>query len=146
MKTKIITLALSAASLGLVSTAKADNTRINVSFGVNTRPVYTAPAPVYVPAPVTTVVTAPAYGYSNYGSSNHGYSPARGGHWETVTNKVWVPERWVASRDRFGRPVRILERGFFTYRTERVWVENRHRGHGDERGSYSYNDGHGYRR
>lgn len=120
MKTKIITLALAAAGLGLVSTAKADSTRINVSFGVTSGPVY-APAPVYVPAPV---VSAPAYGYSN------NYSPARG-HWETVTNKVWVPERWVASRDRFGRPIRILERGYFTYRTDRVWVEN-------HRGNYGY--------
>jgi hypothetical protein len=121
MKTKIITLALAAAAAGLVSTAKADH--LNISFGVTSAPVYTAPAPVYVPAPVA---VAPAYGYTN-GYTNY-YEPTRG-HWETVTNKVWVPERWVSSRDRWGRPVRVLERGYFTYRNERVWVENRH-GHG----------------
>src|SRR3954464_10832070 len=98
MKTKIITLALAAGLAGLVSTAKADNTRFNVSFGVTSAPVYTAPAPLYVPVDnygaTTTVVSAPAYGYG-YGNSR------ANGHWENVTNKVWVPERWVASRDRF---------------------------------------------
>jgi hypothetical protein len=39
--------------------------------------------------------------------------------------KTWVPERWVVSRDRWGRPVRHCEPGYFTYRTERVWVEGR---------------------
>jgi len=126
MKTKIITLALAAAGLaGLASTANAD-TRVNVSFGViaHPAPVY-APAPVYVPAPV---VTAPVgYGYDN----DYGYrhAPARG-HWENVTTKVWVPERWIASRDRWGRPVRILEKGYFTYRTDRVWVDHSHHGYG----------------
>ncbi len=126
MKTKLITLALAAGLAGLASTAKAD-TRISVNLGVAARPVYTAPA--YVPAPVvvadnycpptTTVVTAPvSYGYG------YNYAPVRG-HWEDVTRKVWVPERWVTSRDRWGRPVRVLERGYFTFRTERVWVDGR---------------------
>jgi hypothetical protein len=26
--------------------------------------------------------------------------------------------------------VRVLERGYFTYRSERVWIENRHGGYG----------------
>lgn len=126
MKTKIIaTLALAAAATGLVSTAKASD-RFSVSFGVTSGPIYTAaPAPVYVPAPVadncpptTTVVAAPAYNYSVGYSNGHSR-----GHWENVTRKVWVPERWVTSRDRFGRPVRVLERGYFTYRNERVWVD-----------------------
>jgi hypothetical protein len=125
MKTKILALALATVALGLASTAKADSTRINVSFGINSRPAYAVPAPVYVPAPV---VTAPSYGYSDYNSSR----PR--GHWETVTNKIWVPERWINSRDRWGRPVRVLERGYFTYRTDRVWVENHH-GYG-----YGYRD------
>jgi hypothetical protein len=132
MKTKIITLALAAGLAGFAANAKADTrTRINVSFGVNPAPVYTAPAPVYVPAPVTnnygyntaeTVVVAP----TNYG---YNYTPTRG-HWENVTTKVWVPERWVVSRNHWGRPVRVLEPGYFTYRTDRVWVEHNHHGYG----------------
>jgi hypothetical protein len=131
MKTTIIaTFALAAGLAGLASTANAD-TRISFNLGVVARP-----APVIVSEncpPAAPVVTAPVgYGYNGY---SYNYTPARG-HWETVTTKVWVPERWVASRDRWGRPIRVLERGHFAFRTERVWVDH---GHGDYgRPGYGY--------
>jgi hypothetical protein len=149
MKTKFITLALAAGLAGFAANAKADTrTRINVSFGINPSPVYTTPAPVYVPAPVVgnynystpnTVVVAPTNYGANYG---YNYTPARG-HWENVTTKVWVPERWVVSRNHWGRPVRVLEPGYFTYRTDRVWVDHNHFDH-DHNRAYDYR-GYDYR-
>lgn len=124
---KTITIALLALAGFAATSARADS-RVNVGVGItfgNVHPVYSAPAPVYG-APVYHV---PAYG------------PARG-HWETVTVKTWVPERWVITRDRWGRSHRVLERGYFTYRTDRVWVDHRRdgRGHHDRGGRYGHND------
>ena len=51
--------------------------------------------------------------------------------------KNWIPGRWVVSRDRWGRPVRFYEQGYFAFRTDRVWVD--HHAY-DGRGSYRYND------
>ncbi|MEO5958063.1 MAG: hypothetical protein ABIZ49_01570 [Opitutaceae bacterium] len=123
---KPITVALLTALAGFAATsARADNGRVNVDIGLTfgsnrNAPVYVAPAPVYA-APVS-----------------H-YAPARG-HWEDVTTKTWMPGRWVTSRDRWGRPVRFFENGYFAYRTDRVWVDHRnHRGY-DDRDGYRYND------
>ena len=109
-----LTLALLAATASLTATATRAETRI--SFGLNVGvPVYVPSAPVVAcPPPPPTVVYAPV---------------APRGHWEDVTVKTWVPERWTHSRDRWGRTVRVLEPGYYTYRTERVWVETPHRPH-----------------
>jgi hypothetical protein len=97
---KTIALLLTTALAGFATTARADHGRIDVGVGVT----FGTPrvAPIYVPAP-------------------H-YRPARG-HWENVTVKSWVPARWIVTRDRWGRPHRVLQNGYYTYRTERVWVE-----------------------
>lgn len=118
MKPITCALAIVVAALGS-ATARADS-RVNIGVEVNMGPTYGAPryappAPSYYPAPARS------------------YSPVRG-HWEDVTVKTWVPERWVMGRDRWGRHVRVLEKGYFTYRTERVWVDS-HRG-----GAYGYAD------
>jgi hypothetical protein len=75
--------------------------------------VVVAPPPAYYSAPAPVV-----------------YAPARG-YWKEVTVKSWVPERWVMSRDRWGRSVRVCEPGHYTYRTDRVWVDGRDHGRYD---------------
>ena len=47
--------------------------------------------------------------------------------------KVWVPEEFVVTRDRFGREFRSVRAGYFTYRNDRVWVAEV-----APRGGYSY--------
>lgn len=119
MKRIAFALLATAATLA-ASTALADT---RVSIGVNLGgPAYRPAPPTVVYAPPPTVVYAPA--------------PSRG-YWRDVTVKTWVPERWVHSRDRWGRPVRICEPGYFTYRTDRVWVDGR-ADHGHRDHSYSY--------
>src|SRR4051812_25114798 len=107
---KHLTFALLATAAALtVNSARADT---RVSVGVNLGgPAYrpAPPAVVYAPAPPPAVV----------------YAPAPRGYWKDVTVKNWVPERWVSSRDRWGRPVRVCEPGYFTYTTSRVWVDGR---------------------
>ena len=103
-------LALLATVAALAATSARADTRVSIGInlgGPHYRPV--PPAVVYAPAPPS-VVYAPA--------------PVRG-YWNEVTVKTWVPERWVTSRDRWGRHVRVCEPGYFTYRTERVWVDGR---------------------
>src|SRR3954468_2774635 len=127
---KHLTFALLATAAALtVNSARADT---RVSVGVNLGgPAYrpAPPAVVYAPAPPPAVV----------------YAPAPRGYWKDVTVKTWVPERWVSSRDRWGRPVRVCEPGYFTYRTDRVWVDTTprgrdydNRGRDDSRGNYGY--------
>jgi hypothetical protein len=131
MKRIAIALLFSAAALA-ANSARAD-TRVSVGINLG-NPVY-RPAPVVVaPAPV---VVAPAPAYCPPPAAPVVYAPARG-YWKDVTVKTWVPERWVMSRDRFGRPVRVCEPGHFDYRTDRVWVDGR-----NDRG-YSYDNGRGY--
>lgn len=121
-----ITLLATAAALAATS-ARADT---RISFGINLglpayRPV--PPAVVYAPAP--TVIYAPV---------------APRGYWKEIVVKSWVPERWVASRDRWGRMVRVCEPGYFAYRTDRVWVDHDNHGHRGHSPAPSY--GHGYNR
>ena len=66
------------------------------------------PAVVY--APHAPVVVAPARGY-----------------WKDVQVKTWVPERWVVRHNRWGRPERHCEPGYFAYTTQRVWVDSHDR-------------------
>lgn len=63
----------------------------------------------------------PAYapGYYNYN---------QGGHWETVTQNVWVPPHWVSQVDEYGRAMNYYEPGHYEPRTRQVWVT----------GSYGY--------
>lgn len=130
-------LALLATVAALAATSARADTR--VSIGINLGGPHYRPAPpavVYAPAPPA-VVYAPA--------------PVRG-YWSDVTVKTWVPERWISSRDRWGRHVRVCEPGYFTYRTERVWVDGRSdhgpRGHayGYDNNRVGHNDRNGWRR
>jgi hypothetical protein len=130
MKRIAIALLVTAAALA-ANSAKAD-TRVSVGINVGT--------PVYGPAP--RVVVAPAPNYHPVPAVPVYHEPARG-YWKDVTVKTWVPERWVMSRNHWGRPVRVCEPGYFTYRTERVWVDGRHdRGHhyGHDNGRYSHDN------
>lgn len=127
---KRITIALLATAATLaVASARADTRfSIGVNIGVpNYRPapptvVYAPPPPAVCP-PAPAVVVAPARGY-----------------WKDVTVKTWVPERWVASRDRWGRPVRYCEPGYYAYRTERVWVDAHDSGYSGRGYAYGYDN------
>ena len=134
---KPILIALFATVAGLAATTAHAETRVSV--GVNLGgPVYPhSPAVVYAPAPAPVYAPPPAVVYAP--PPPVVYAPAPRGYWRDVTVKTWVPERWVSSRDRWGRPVRVCEPGYFTYRTDRVWVDGR-----AERG-YAYNDRHDHR-
>lgn len=136
MKTKIVLASFVAALSGLTlfaSPAKAGTDfRSNVNLGLPRPPV---------------VVSgrghdAPAYGYNNRGGEvcNEPVAVAPRGYWKDVTVKTWVPARWVVSHDRRGREIRSLAPGYFTYRTDRVWVayNNHDRNYG---GGYSYGYG-----
>lgn len=118
---KPIALALLSVLAGVgTSTVRAGHSRVDVGVTlgvVSTSPAisYAAPFPVYFPAPARSF--GPVYG-----------------HWDEVVVKTWVPDRLVVSRDRWGRPHRFLEKGYFVYRTERVWVD------GSRNGAYSYNN------
>jgi hypothetical protein len=122
---KRIALALLAtAAVGLGANAARADTRFSVGVNYGS-PVYAPPAVVYAPPAVV-------------------YAPARAhGYFKDVTVKTWVPERWVNSRDRWGRPVRVCEPGYFTYRTDRVWVDGRSERDHDNRYGYE-NRGYGY--
>ncbi len=52
------------------------------------------------------------------------------GYWTDVSVKVWVPGHWVIERSHRGCEMRSYVSGFYTYRTDRVWVayerRNRH--------------------
>lgn len=126
MKATALAVLVAAAALA-ASPARADT---RVSIGVNLGgPAYrpAPPAVVYAPPPVAytppAVVVAPARGY-----------------WKEVPVKVWVPERWVVRHNRWGRPERYCEPGYYTYRTDRVWVDGRD-GRRDDRGyGYGYDN------
>ncbi len=105
-----IALALLASAAALATVAHADTRfSIGIHVGGPSHPRFAPPPAVACPpTPPPTVVYAPARGY-----------------WKEVVVKTWVPERWVSSRDRFGRFVRICEPGYYTYRTDRIWVDGR---------------------
>lgn len=112
MNTKFVLASFVAAVSGLVGTASSAHAgtdfRINVNLGLPRPP---------------TVVIAPRHDVPSYGYG-YGHAPvAPRGYWKDVTVKVWVPERWVVSYDRRGREIRRCEPGYYTYRTDRVWVD-----------------------
>ena len=123
-----LALVASAAALG-ATVARADTqVRIGVNIG---RPVYSHPAPVVVHAPPPAVVYAPPPAVV--------YAPAPAvvvaprGYWKEVDVKTWIPERWVVRTNRWGRPERYCEPGYYSYRTDRVWVDHHphhHHSHG----------------
>jgi len=136
MKRIAIALLVSAAALA-ANSARAD-TRVSVGINMGT--------PVYAPAP--RVVVAPAANY--YAPAVPVYNEPARGYWKDVTVKTWVPERWVTSRDRWGHAVRVCEPGYYTYRTDRVWVDGRHdNGHHygrDDRNTYGNDNRYGWNR
>lgn len=137
MKRIAIALLVSAAALA-ANTARAES-RVRIGINIGT-PVY-EPAVVYAPAPSVVYAPAPAVVYAPAPVAvvhNHGY-------WRDVEVKTWVPERWVMSHNRWGHHVRVLEPGYYTCRTDRVWVEGHqdrgYRGGYDNRGTYGYDNG-----
>jgi len=134
---KRIAIALVATAAALAATSARANTRVSIGVNVGT-PVYREPAPavVYAPAPVYAPPPAVVYAPAPVAAPR--------GYWKEIVVKTWVPERWVTSHDRWGRHVRFCEPGYYTYRTDRVWVEGHDHGHhyGRDRG-YGY-DGRGY--
>jgi len=110
---RIALAVLATAAVIATGSARAD-TRFSLGVSVG--------APAYCP-PTVTYAPPPTIAYA---------APSPRGYWKDVVVKTWVPERIVASRDRWGRPIRVCEPGYFAYRTDRVWVEERlehsHRG------------------
>jgi hypothetical protein len=125
-----IAIALLASAAALAATTARADTRVSVGVNVGA-PVYRpAPAVVYAPPPVVAYNPAPVV-----------VAPAPRGYWKEVTVKTWIPERVVINRNRWGREVRVVEPGYYTYRTDRVWVDDRHdngRHYGHDRRDYSY--------
>ena len=121
---KITALTVLATAVLAAGSARAEtHVRIGVNVGA---PVYRSPAPIVVAPPVAyapppVVVVAP--------------SPR--GYWKEVPVKTWVPERWVVRHNRWGRPERYCEPGYYTYTTQRVWVDSRDNRRHDPRG-YGY--------
>lgn len=112
---KLFTFALAASAAALAGTALRADTRFSIGVHVGP-PIYRTAPPVVIYAPPPPAVYAPP--------PTVVYAPARG-YWSDVVVKTWVPERWTVSRDRWGRMVRHHEPGYFTYRTERAWVDGR---------------------
>lgn len=71
----------------------------------------------------------PAHGTPvvNYSHRDAGYED-RGdaGYWKEVNVRVWVPGCWVVERRPYGRSYRHYVEGYYTYRTNRVWVASEH--------------------
>jgi hypothetical protein len=126
---KGLALALLATAAALTAASARADTRVSVGIHVG-GPTYRPAAPVVVHGMGPAHCPPPAAVH---------YVPARG-YWTDVVVKTWVPERWFASRDRWGRPIRVQEPGYYTYRTERVWVE----GHPNR--AYGYAPQPGFRR
>jgi hypothetical protein len=118
MKLATTALLLTAAALAGPALRAETRVSIGVHFGAPSyRPV---PPVVVAPVPPPVVVYAP--------TSNGPCAPAHG-YWKEIVTKTWVPERWVVSRDRWGRHVRTCVPGYYTYHTDRVWVDSRHSPH-----------------
>lgn len=52
------------------------------------------------------------------------------GHWEDRQVRVWVPAHTEVSYDRCGVRIVHTRPGFYTYRTDRVWVVDERHDHG----------------
>ncbi len=49
--------------------------------------------------------------------------PPPSGYWKTIQTRVYVPARWVATTDTWGRQTSYWQQAYYTYDTRRVWVE-----------------------
>lgn len=128
MNTKIVLASFIAALsgfTGLATTAKAGtDLHVNLNLGLPRPPIVLG-----LPRPPVVVLPGrgndgPGYGYDRGYDSRDRRDHGPRGYWKDVTVKAWVPARWVVSRDRRGREFRTMEKGYFTYRTDRVWVSN----------------------
>lgn len=121
MKRIAIALVVCAAAVA-ASSARAD-TRVHVGVNIG-GPAYYRPAPVIVTAPAPSIVYAapPTVVYASPPAVI--VAPSRG-FWKEVQVRTWVPERWVVRTNRWGRPERFCEPGYYTYHTDRVWVDAR---------------------
>lgn len=130
MKTSFVIASVFAAVSGLAGLANSASAgtdiHINVGLGGRPGPVFVAPPPVY------------GYGYDVRTVPVYRDCPpaAPAGYWRDVPVRVWVPAEWIVTRDRRGCEVRSLRAGFFTYRTDRVWVAE-----AGSRGGYGYGRG-----
>lgn len=112
------TLALVTTAAILTATSARADTRIGVEFNVVRPPVCRVDTPtvIYAPSPAT-------------------------GYWKDVAVKVLVPARWAVSHDRWGRSIRTFEPAYYTYVTNRVWVEapsgHPHHGYALEHGGWN---------
>ena len=123
-------IALLATAAALAAHSAHADTRVRIGVNIGS-PDYYPPAPVVVSAPAPQVVYAPA----------PVVVPPPRGYWKEVQVKTWVPERWLVRTNRWGRTERYCEPGYFTYRTDRVWVDTRH----DHGRGYAYgHDNRGY--
>lgn len=100
-----IALALLATTAALSAASARADTRVSLGFNIGV-PAYRPAPPTVIYAPAPSVVYAP---------------PARG-YWKDITVKTWVPERSYVRHNRWGRHERVIEPGYFTYTTDRVWV------------------------
>ena len=137
---------------GLASPARAGTDfHFNIGIGSRPGPVIVAPRG----APVVVVPASPGYG-DGYGRPapvpvpvyrDACPPPAPRGYWTEVPVKVWVPAEWIVSRGHHGRDVRTLRPGYFTYRTDRVWVADAGRpgdfGHGHGHHDFGHGRGRG---
>ncbi|MDP3072136.1 MAG: hypothetical protein Q8N18_17730 [Opitutaceae bacterium] len=117
-----IALALLAASALTAVSARAD-TRVSFGFSIGV-PAYRPAPPTVIYAPAPSVVYAP---------------PPAHGYWQEVVVKTWVPERTYVRHNRWGRPERVCEPGYFTYTTDRVWVATDHHRAPPPSHSYGWN-------
>jgi hypothetical protein len=53
------------------------------------------------------------------------------GYWKEVRVRTWVPGCWVTERRHHGREYRRYVEGYYSYRTDRVWVSSDRRGRDD---------------
>jgi hypothetical protein len=67
---------------------------------------------------------------------SYGHGPR--GHWEVKRVRVWVPGRWDVRVNHCGDRIRVYEKGYYTYRKDKVWVSY------NDRGKRGYDRGRGY--
>ncbi len=138
MKTKLALISLAAvggfAAFATSASANPD-IRVGIHFGAPA-PVYRPAVPTYFPpAPVVVATSDRDYRFGNDGRGNydrdfrsgdydrnyrggnfdHYHRPA--GFWKEIVVRTWVPACARMRRDWHGRPVQVVEPGYFAYRT-----------------------------
>lgn len=110
---KRITLALLTGTALLAAHSLRADTQIRIGVNLGGRDCPPAPRVIVAPAPTVIYAPPPAVVVA-----------APRGYWQEVEVKTWVPERWVVRHNRWGRAERVCEPGYYTYSTQRVWVES----------------------